>query len=328
MTGVGPIATVWPTQQAQPSRDRNLADLAARQHGVVALAQLRMLGMSASAVRDRVATGRLHRVHRGAYAVGHPLLPAEGRWMAAVLSCGPGSVLSHRSAAALLGLRPSARTGIDVSAPGRAGRSRIGIDAHRAATLAAEDLTSVRGIPCTTVARTLLDLAEVVDCRALERACEQAEMLRLLDLRAVDDVLKRAAGRRGAPILRAVFADLDFGATLTRSELEERFLALCASSGVPRPRVNACVNVNGGSLEVDFLWPERRLIVETDGRRAHGTRQAFERDRRRDQRLALAGWRVVRFTWRQVVHEPAEVAETLKALTHDGDDKSGIRGRT
>jgi very-short-patch-repair endonuclease/predicted transcriptional regulator of viral defense system len=295
-----------------PPRDRAIAALAGRQHGVVALPQLKALGITASAVRDRVASGRLHRVHRGVFAVGHPILKTEGRFMAAAFACGPGAVLSHRSAAALWDLRQTDRALIDVTAPTR--RSRRGIDVHGSRTLQPADVTTVNGIPCTTVARTLLDLAEVVDRRGLERAYERAEILRMLDTRAVQEVLDRAAGRRGAAMLQSILGDNSLGDAITRSELEERFLAICKSSRLPRPRVNAYIDLYGGGVEVDFLWRRERLIVETDGHASHGTRAAFERDRARDRRLTIAGWRVVRFTWRQVVRERDEVASTLALL--------------
>ncbi|MGI8594988.1 MAG: endonuclease domain-containing protein [Solirubrobacteraceae bacterium] len=154
----------------------------------------------------------------------------------------------------------------------------------------------------------------MADRRALERGVERAESMRLFDLTALNAVLARANGRRGAPALRDVLARYDAGSELTRSELERRFLDLCRAAIVPPPRVNAPVELAGCQPEADFAWPEHRLIVETDGHETHGTREAFERDRRRDQRLIRAGWRVVRFTWRQVVHEPREVTATLQAL--------------
>lgn len=308
------VATTSRTQRTAPLRDRALGRLAARQHGVVALSQLRELGLSASAVRSRVAAGRLHPLHRGVYAVGHPLVTMEGRWLAAVLACGPGAVLSHRSAAALWGLRPTARATIDVTAPRRAGRKRDGIAVHSDATLAPADCGSARTIPCTTPARTLLDLAATVDRQALERACDRAEVLRLMDIRAVHELLVRAPGRCGAPLLRSVLGEQDRHPELTRSELEERFLALCRHAGLPRPEVNVRVEVASEGVEVDFVWRTRGLIVETDGHATHGTRRAFERDRERDRHLMLAGWRVVRFTWCDVSRSPAEVASTLRAL--------------
>jgi hypothetical protein len=182
-------------------------------------------------------------------------------------------------------------------------------------TLGPRDVTTVDGIPCTAVARTLLDLAEGVDRRALERACDRAEQLRLVDWRDVTDVLERAKGRHGAHSLKAVVETHDIGRSLTRSELEERFLALCADAGIERPEVNAWIPLDeGDGLEADFLWRRGRLIVETDGYGAHGTRAAFERDRRRDRRLTVAGWRVVRCSRRQVLAEPEELAAALTTL--------------
>jgi hypothetical protein len=295
--------------------DRAIAQIAERQHGVVSLLQLPALGLGARAVRDRVAAGRLHRVHRGVYAVGHPRLTISGRWMAAVLACGPGAVLSHRDAAALWDIRKSGRAAIDVTTPRRGGRSLSGIDVHRTRRLLPQDATNVDGIPCTTVARTLLDLAEVVNRRQVERACDQADLERLLDATALDAVLSRAQGRRGSPVLRAILDGHAIGQTVTRSEMEERFLAVCDRAGLPRPEVNVWIALpHGGHAQADILWREHRLIVETDGRAAHGTRRAFEHDRRRDQRLMLAGWRVIRVTWRQLTQESEELARILQAL--------------
>lgn len=314
MKGVGRTATASGTELDPPPRNAGLAALAARQHGVVSLTQLRNLGLSSSGVRNRVAAGSLHRVHRGVYAVGHPLISARGRWAAAVLAGGPRAVLSHRSAAALSEIRRTARRAIEITAPGRAGRRRPGIEIHRVRSLPASETTVVDAIPCTSVARTLLDLAEVVDPRSLERAFDRAEALGLLDVAAVEGVLERGVGRRGCAALRPLVADLRREAAITRSELEELFLALCASAGIPRPRVNYWIALEGGGAEADFAWPRQRLIAETDGRGTHGTRRAFEHDRRRDRRLMLVGWQVVRFTWRQLEREPWEVAEALRAL--------------
>jgi predicted transcriptional regulator of viral defense system len=295
--------------------ERVIAEKAASQHGVVALRQLLDEGVSASAARSRVASGKLHRVHRGVYAVGHPLLTREGRWMAAVLACGPQGVLSYRSAASLWGLRANGRSVIDVTVPSRNGRAREGIDVHRSGTLDGSDIDAVDGIPTTSVARTLLDVAEVIDRRGIERALDRAEALRLLDVRAIDEVLARAGGRRGAAALRAVVSEIRLGTTLTRSELEERFLSICRDAGLPPDAVNAWIpDPGGGGAEADFVWRRQRLIVEVDGRAEHGTWRAFEHDRRRDQRLMLLGWRVVRFTWQQVLFEPGHVAATLEAL--------------
>ncbi|HEV2875227.1 MAG TPA: type IV toxin-antitoxin system AbiEi family antitoxin domain-containing protein, partial [Thermoleophilaceae bacterium] len=271
-------------------RERAIQELAAAQHGVVSLSQLKALGLSASAVRNRVALGKLRRLHRGVYAIGLAPRSVEATYMAAVLACGPQAVLSHRSAADHLGLRPCNRQKVDVTAPGRTGKARAGIDVHRATGLEGRDITTIEGIPCTTVARTLLDLAEMIDHTALERAIEQADKLRIFDLTAVVDATTRAGNRRGATTLRKALTAYAPEPAFTRSQLEKRFLALCRTAGVPRPQANAFTD----TAEVDFTWPDRRLMVEADSIRHHGTRAAFERDRRRDQRLTAAGWRVVR----------------------------------
>lgn len=200
-----------------PPAESTIAQLAFRQHGVVAHWQLSDLQIKASTVRARVAAGRWRRVHVGVYVTGHARLSLHGCWMAAVLACGRDSSLSHRSGAHLRGLRASSRSAVDVMSPGRGGRGRPGIDVHRGGTLAPYDVELVEGIPCTSVARTLLDLAEVVDRRAVERACERAQILRVLDMRALDDVLARADGRHGAPLLAAVLSELALGSTLTRT---------------------------------------------------------------------------------------------------------------
>jgi hypothetical protein len=302
-------------RNAQDPIDRSIAALALGQHGVVALWQLVELGLSASAVRSRVANGRLHRVHRAVFAVGHPNLTRNGRFMAATLACGLGAVLSHRAVGAKWDLGLRGRPWVDVTAPGTRGRRRPGIRVHSAATLAAHDVAVIDGIPCTTLARTLLDIAEDATRREVERACDRAETQRLLDMTAIDDVLARANGRRGAALLTAVLSEHRVGSTLTRNELEERFLAICRDVELAPDRVNAWIAYpDGGGAEADFLWHAQRLIVEVDGRDVHTTRRAFEADRRRDQRLMLLGWRIVRFTWRQVMFEPAYVAATLRAL--------------
>jgi predicted transcriptional regulator of viral defense system len=179
-----------------------IAALARRQHGVVSLEQLASVGLGAAAVQKRVEAGRLHRVHYGAYSVGYPLLSVEGRWMAAVLACGPGAVLSHRSAAALWGLCSDGQAAVDVTAPRRRGRSPSGVAAHRDGRLRVEDRAIVEGIPCTTVARTLLDFAGVVGMRQLRDAVGESEVLRVLDVEAVREVIRWGWGRRGVARLR------------------------------------------------------------------------------------------------------------------------------
>jgi very-short-patch-repair endonuclease len=299
--------------------------LAERQHGVVALRQLQLLGLSKSAVSRRARAGRFHRIHRGVYAVGYPKLTGYGHWMAAVLACGPRAVLSHRSSAGLAGVRLDNRRKSDVTVPGPSARPRAAIEVHRSVTLTADDVTTVEGIPCTTIARTLVDLGDVLDRRAVERAVEQADVLRLFDLREVQQAIERAGPRRGPGLLSSVLENLD-GPTLTESELEEAFLALCRAAALATPEVNAWMTLSDGSpIKVDFLWRRERLAVETDGHPYHRTRQSRERDARRDVLLRLAGFEPVRFTGRQVVFEKEWVTRSLLALASRADGERSDR---
>jgi hypothetical protein len=231
--------------------------------------------------------------------------------MAAVLACGPGAALSHRSAAACWELHPSAASLIDVTAaPSRAGAP--GIRLHRSRSLDARDTTTHRGIPITTIPRTLLDLAATVHASTLERALAQAQRAHLYDHRAITDLIARSNGHRGTGALARAIAHDD--PKWTRSEYEAWFLALVRDAGLPEPLVNLTLAApDHPRLEVDFCWPAHRLIVETDGWETHRTRAAFESDRRRDAALQADGWRVLRFTW----HEPPRtIQRRLQALLH------------
>lgn len=291
--------------------DERIAALAASQHGIVAAAQLRGLGLTPRQIEFRLHAGRLHAVERGVYAVGHARLTREGRWMASVLACGADAVLSHRAAAAHWGILPPTSGKIDVTLPrrtGRRGRKRIRV--HRVAWLTDDERAVHEGIPLTTVARTVLDLAATLRRRSVERAVEESERRRLFDLAAVETLLERRARQPGTPLLRAVIDGYRDEHLRTRQELERLFLALCEGHRIARPEVNALV----GPFEVDFLWAEQRLVVECDGRDIHATRAAFERDRARDAWLTAHGLRVVRFTWRRVSSESDEVARLLRQL--------------
>jgi Transcriptional regulator, AbiEi antitoxin/Protein of unknown function (DUF559) len=293
-------------------RDVEVAELATRQHGVVSIAQLQALGWTTSAISGRQRAGKLHRLHRGVYAVGHAVLTRRGRWAAAVLACGPQAFLSHRSAAELHGIRDHSPWFAEVTSPLRH-RRRRGIVTHTATDLEPVDTTIADGIPCASVALALLGVAEM-DPSSLGAAVAAAERRRLLGMREVDSLLGRSPGRPGTTALRDALARIRSEEEWTRSELERRFLHLCADAGFPRPKVNAWIALPDGGLEVDFSWPQPRVVVEVDGYGWHGDRAAFEEDRRRDQLLAAAGWRVVRFTWRQVVREPRVVAEILRRV--------------
>jgi hypothetical protein len=298
---------------ARTDPDHRIAALALRQHGAVAHRQLRKLGLTNREIGYRLEVGRLHRRHPEVYAVGHALLSREGRWMAAVLACGRRAALSHWDAAALWGLMPARGERIEVSTPSRSGRDpeRARIRLHRVGTLRDEERTVVDGVPTTTVARTLLDLAPRLAPRALEDLIGQASRLGVFDRWTVLRCLEAHPRRPGSPALRGVLSALEGrDAADLRSALEVRFLQLCDDHGLPAP----ATNVRVAGFLVDFHWPGTRLIAETDGYAYHASRASFERDRDRDQRLTLAGYTVVRFTYRQVTRTPEAVAHRLRVL--------------
>jgi very-short-patch-repair endonuclease len=290
--------------------DRRVAELAERQHGVVARRQLREMGVGARAIDHRVQRGRLHLVYRGVYAVGYASLTAEGRIMGAVLASGPGTVASHRAAGTAWGFWHSNR--LDVTAA-RARRSRSGVVLHYR-QLAPDEITAVREIPVTTVARTVFDLASVLSRSQLERALDEAEIQLLTDSCSVAEVLERHPRCHGAPLLRALLSDRGLGTMRIRSELERQFLKLIRRKRLPMPEMNVRLHVGGRWIECDFVWREARLLVELDGRTFHATPAAFERDRARDRALSVADWKVIRVTWRQLHEQPEHLAADLKTL--------------
>jgi len=282
------------------------ARIAARQHGIVTRTQLRAAGFGDDVIDGRIRTRRLTRIHRGVYLVGI-VPPRYARELAACLACGPRAVLSHRSAAALWQIvkRRARPASVEVTIPeGR--RRRPGLRVYRVGTLRPDEVTRLNGVPITTPARTLYDLADRMSRRRLERAVAEAIALRLTTAAELRMMASRQAGRRGVRRLRAV---LDLGGPVrTRSEAEEIFLDLVLRHGVVRPVVNTRV----AGHEVDFYWPASRLAVEVDGFACHTSPRAFERDRRRDAELAALGVRVVRVTWRQITEEPDAVLLRLK----------------
>jgi very-short-patch-repair endonuclease len=287
--------------------DAAIARLAERQYGVVARAQLMRLGLGADAIDHCLRRKRLHPLYRAVYAVGQRQLRREARWMAAVLACGPGAALSHLPAGAHWGITRD-RGAPEVVVPGRR-RSRPGVRVHQA-QLPADELTVHDGIPITTVPRTLFDLAAVLPERQLERAINEAEVLRLWDELSLDHLLRRYPRHKGNRAIRAALQQRRAGSTVTRSELEEMFLALIDGTGIPRPEINALVE---GYL-VDAVWRDARLVVELDGRDTHGTVAAFERDRERDRVLSVAAWRPVRITYRQMRDTPRAVVDDVRRL--------------
>jgi predicted transcriptional regulator of viral defense system len=302
---------------AEASIEAAIAAVAARQHAVLGLDQLRRLGLSARAAQKRARSGRLHRVHRGVYSlVPRRLLTRQGHWMAAVLASGAGAVVSHRTAAALHGLIQYNGRKLDVTVPGPNRRYGGPFVVHRSTTLTRRDVTAVDNIPCTTVARTLLDLAEVVDRRRHERAFDQAEIQEFLDSAAIADQLERNSTRPAARKTKTLLAEHYPGSTLTESQLEEAFLALCRRAGLPQPEVQQWINLpdGGDPIRADFLWRPEHVIVETDGEKYHKTSQRRSSDRRKDQRLTLYGFRPVRTDAKQVLGRPAELEATLRAL--------------
>lgn len=277
--------------------DRRAARVASRQHGVLSIEQLREAGIARGALQRRVESGRLHRVHRGVYAVGHPGISIQGRWMAAALAYGDEAVVSHQSAAALWELLRPREGLIDVSVPGRGGRQRRhGIRLHRCPALHRPVVTRRLGIPVTTPARTIHDLRGAVSAKLLRRAIRQAAVLGL--------PLAEVEGDR------------------TRSDLERDFLRLCRLYRLPAPEVNVRI----GEHRIDFLWRDPRVAVETDGYRYHRGRQAFRDDRRRDLELRERGFEVIRLSEEQVDEEPERVAEVLREVLASRPHRVGADG--
>jgi hypothetical protein len=297
--------------------DAELAGLAAEQHLVFSLADLAKIGLSASAVHKRTASARLHRIHRGVYStVPKDQLPWRSQYMAAVLACGDGAAISHREAAHLHNLRPSNRDTIDVLVPRRRAPNVPGLTVHTSLTLTDDDVTEVDGIPCTTIARTHLDLAAVVSQPQTERGLNQAEVMRVFDLRALRDQLDRNPRHPGTPQLDRALKLYRPDTAPTESDSEEVFVALCRANGLPTPERQVWFTFADGhdAFRADFVWRAQRLVLEVDSRTFHGTARAFEADRLRDQRLTKAGWRVVRVTRRQLEQEPAWVVGLVRDL--------------
>jgi len=220
--------------------------------------------------------------------------------MAAVLACGPGAVISHRSAVELWKLREVRQGPTDVTAPNRRGRAPSGIRSHRDDRLTAMERTEVLDIPCVSVPRALLDFAAVAPIWELRRAVSEAEVLRILDHAAVRGIIRRHHGRRGVARLRMVIDEIRPETRRTRSEMEREFLRICERAGLPTPKVNVSMRLVGCTQKPDFLWPNANLIVEADSRTFHDTDSAFQLDRRREQRFQLAGWEVAHCTWEQI----------------------------
>lgn len=291
-----------------PHHDATCAirELAERQHGVVARRQLLDLGMERGLIRARVDNGRLVPLHHGVFSLGHRRIGRKGEWMAAVLACGEGAVLSHGSAAHLWGIRGS-RDPIEVT---RVSGHRLphGVLLHQTRSLPAEVRTVEAGIPVTSLERTLLDIAGRLDNRQLERAlvaAERSRRLRWLELRRV---LEAGGGKKGRGRLRRLVEQVDPRAADAVSPTEVDFLALCREAGLPLPQVNVFVE----GLLVDFFWPKARVVVETDGYKYHFDRPAFERDHESTVALTAAGYQVHRATYKMLQRNPGPFLKVVR----------------
>jgi very-short-patch-repair endonuclease len=312
---------------------RGVWDLAHRQHGVVTHAQLRELGMGGGAVRHRIASGRLHRLTRGVYAVGRPGLTDRGRWMAAVLACGPQALLSHRSAATLHGVRRRWGGPVEVVIPAHLARRRPGVRVYRRGGLWPEDLgalgrgdATARGsrragdpaellrpqivdeIPVTSPVVTLVDLATCLPTGQLEAAINEADHLGLVDPETLRSAIDGLPGRPGVRPLRTILDTASHA--LTTTALEGHFLPLALSAGLPVPQTQ----VQLGRHRVDFYWADLGLIVETDSLRYHRTPFKQAADKRRDNEHAGSGLTTLRFTHGQVLFEPGYVRTQLRTV--------------
>jgi hypothetical protein len=285
-----------------------LAKLAATQHGVVSQRQLTELGYSEGGVARAVRSGRLHRLNRGVYGVGHPAVSRHGRYLAAVLTSGEGAMISHESAAWLWGLSPTWLQVPEVTVPAR-GHNRAGIQVHHSTILEEEDRAEVEGISVSAVPRTLLDIGARQSDKQLERLVEKAERMALLDVGAIESLIARGGRHAGRKRLRRAVA-LYLDPVISRAQTERAFLDIVKRAGLPRPAINLFV----AGHEIDAYWEQERFAVELDGWETHRTRAAFERDPLRIEDLKLAGIDAIRITARRIEQEPAQVARRLRIL--------------
>ena len=288
--------------------DVAIAELAAKQWGVVSLRELLQCGVSDDGVERRVKSGRLHRLHRGVYAVGHAAVPLEGRFLAATKACGPTVALSHYSAAALWGLVDWDDRRLEVTVPGPGTRRHAEIRVHRSKTLTRRDVTRRHGIWTTTPARTVLDLSSALPYKSLRRATNRALALKLLACRHLVGLLDQPGPRRGVANLARIIAN---GPAPTRSELEDAVLDLIAHHGLQRPDVNVPLTIEGQRVIPDFRWPGQRLVVEADGAEWHDNPIARADDAERQAILEANGERVVRVTWEQAIRRRRQTIARL-----------------
>jgi very-short-patch-repair endonuclease len=299
-------------QSTVQSRAKAVWALAVRQHGAISHDQLEALEYNADAIQHRIERGRLHPTgFRGVYAVGRPELTQEGEWMAAVLACGEGAVLSHESAAQLWEIRKPPRKGpIHVSIPLCRRSSHDGIVVHRRSALTATDLTTHQNIPTTTPTATLIDLAATTTERRLEAAINEACNRDLTDPDPLVDAVEQTAPRPGRKAIRKLLATHAFA--LTDSELERMFLRITRKARLPDPLTQHRIETH----RVDFYWPHLQLIVEADSLRFHRTPAQQLADRRRDQEHTVAGLTTLRFTHWQIARERRDVENILVAVSN------------
>jgi very-short-patch-repair endonuclease len=270
------------------------------------------LGFSPAMIKRRVARGGLHRIHAGVYAWGHRSITFEGRWMAATLAFGPDAVLSHRSAGQFWGLVPRSRIRPEVTRPRHAaGRPHLVV--HQGA-LAGDEVVRARGIPVTSVPRTMLDLAGELEEREVERAWNEMEVRGYTDSLSMPDLLRRYPGRKGSPVLARLANPEALPVGITRNDFEEAFLALIDRHGLPRPRMNAHLALRGRFYEIDCLWERERVAIELDGGAVHVTKKAFHDNRERDRILTAEGYTATRITWDHLHRTPTEVADDLRLI--------------
>jgi predicted transcriptional regulator of viral defense system len=294
--------------------DLRAANLAAKQHRVATRWQLRKCGLGREAIRHRVKNGRLQQLHEDVFVVGPGDPGRESFLIAAVLACGKGAVLSHRTAADRWGLIRTASPAIHVTVPRTKKPAVDGVTVHLTRRLTSPDWTKRNGIPVTSVPRTLIDLAALAKPRELVKALEQAQRLRLFDMGAVAEVLGRSRGRRGAKALRQALAELKDEPPDTRSPLEDEFVDFCEQRHIPPPQLNVVI----AGFCVDAAWPDKKVVVELDSRTHHSGIHAFEEDRKRDAKLQVAGHRIVRVTRHRLNHEADDLEADLRRLLGAG----------
>ncbi len=297
------------TAQAAPP-DARVARFVAKRDGVISVAQLRDCGIDHHGVAQRVLSGRLHRLHRGVYVVGHRGLTLRGRFRAAVLAAPAGAALSNFSAAAFWTFIPWRERLVEVVIPGGGSRRIEGVRVHRSRSLERRDVRRRGGIPVTSPARTLLDVAAVLPEKALRRAARQAQALRLVTVLELLEIAQRCRGHRGAAKLRAVVAD---GHAPTVSTLEDDLLDLLDAAGIERPKINAPLRLNGRTIIPDYLWPARRLAIEADSATWHDYKLVRENDADKQAILEAHGYRVLRVTGDQARDEPEQTLTRIRA---------------